>query len=80
MVLQDRIVNLPVKAGNYSDLGLGQPVRYFILSDLQIPSETSKLHKYNLKDRKDEEVMELDNYMFLPTGKKCFISKGQFLE
>ena len=44
-----------------------------------IPSEHSKLHKYNLKDRKDEEVMELDNYLISADRKKMFYSKGDVI-
>jgi tricorn protease len=74
--LQDRIVSLPVKAGNYSDLGVGDSGEVFYVIRPVIPSESSKLYKYNIKDRKDEEVMELDNYMISADRKKMFYNKG----
>jgi tricorn protease len=75
--LQDRIVSLPVSAGNYSNLGVGDSGEVFYIIRPVIPSESSKLHKYNLKDRKDEEVMELDNYMISADKKKMFYNKGE---
>ena len=75
--LQDRIINLPVTAGNYSDLGVGDSGEVFYVIRPVIPSEQSKLHKYNLKDRKDEEIMELDNYLISADRKKMFYNKGE---
>ena len=74
--LQDRIVNLPIKAGNYSDLSVGDSGDVFYIVRPSIPSESSKLHKYSLKDRKDEEIMELDNYLISADRKKMLYSKG----
>jgi tricorn protease len=74
--LQDRIINLPIKAGNYSDLGVGDSGEVFYIVRPSIPSESSKLHKYSLKDRKDEEIMELDSYLISADRKKMFYSKG----
>jgi tricorn protease len=75
--LQDRIINLPVKAGNYSDLAVGDTGEVFYVIRPVIPSESSKLHKYNLKDRKDEEVMELDNYLISADRKKMLYNKDE---
>jgi tricorn protease len=75
--LQDRIISLPVKAGNYSDLGTGDSGEVFYIIRPSIPSEASKMHKYNLKDRKDEEVMELDGYAVSADRKKMFYYKGE---
>lgn len=77
--LLDRIINLPVRAGNYSSLGTGDSGEVFYIIRPSIPSETSKLHKYSLKDRKDEEVMELDNYMISADRKKMLYMKGETL-
>ena len=74
--MQDRIINLPVKAGNYSDLGVGDSGEVFYIVRPSIPSESSKLHKYSLKDRKDEEIMELDSYIISADRKKMFYTKG----
>jgi tricorn protease len=70
--LQDRIIDLPVKAGNYSDLGVGDSGEVFYIIRPTIPSDKSKLHKYSLKDRKDEEIMELDSYLISADRKKMF--------
>ncbi len=75
--LQDRILSLPVKAGSYSDLGIGDTGEVFYIIRPVIPSESSKLHKYNIKDRKDEEVMELDNYVISADRKKMLYNKGE---
>jgi tricorn protease len=74
--LQDRIINLPVAAGNYSDLEVGDSGEIYYIVRPAIPSESSTLHKYSLKDRKDEEIMELDNYLISADRKKMFYSKG----
>jgi tricorn protease len=74
--LQDRIINLPIKAGNYSDLLVGDSGEVYYIVRPLITSESSKLHKYSLKDRKDEEIMELDNYLISADRKKMFYSKG----
>jgi tricorn protease len=75
--LQDRIISLPVKAGNFSDLGVGDSGEVFYIIRPSIPSESSKLHKYSLKDRKDEEIMELDSYIISADRKKMFYTKGE---
>lgn len=75
--LQDRIVNLPVRAGNYSDLGVAETGEILYIVRPSVPSESSKLHKYSLKDRKDEEVMELDRYLISFDRKKMLYTKGQ---
>ncbi|MDP4221777.1 MAG: PDZ domain-containing protein [Bacteroidota bacterium] len=75
--LQDRIINLPVRAGNYSDLQTGDSGDVYYVIRPSIPSESSRLHKYNMKDRKDEEVMELDNYLISADRKKMFYNKGE---
>jgi tricorn protease len=75
--LQDRIVNIPVSAGNYSDLGVAEAgtVLYIVRPSEQ--SGSSVMHKYSIKDRKDEEVMELDGYIVSADRKKMLYAKGQ---
>jgi len=74
--ITDRIVNLPISASNYSDLGIGATgeVLYIIRP---LDQSSSKLHKYDLKERKDSEVMELDNYEVSADRKKMFYSSGR---
>ncbi|TAL78366.1 MAG: peptidase S41, partial [Bacteroidetes bacterium] len=75
--ITDRIVNLPVKAGNFSDLGIGATGEIFYIIRTEDASSSSMLHKYNLKERKDDEIMELDNYEVSGDRKRMFYSKGQ---
>jgi tricorn protease len=75
--IQDRIVNVPVSAGNYSNLKIGATgeILYIVLPSA--PSMSATLHKYDLKERKDSEVMELDGYIISADRKKMFYNKGQ---
>ena len=75
--ITDRIVNIPVRAGNYSDLWIGATGEILYIVNPSDPSESSMLHKYDLKERKDNEVMELDSYKVSADRKKMFYSKGQ---
>jgi tricorn protease len=75
--LQDRIVNVPVSAGNYSNLGIAAAGEILYIVRPPVRSESSKLHKYVIKDRKDEEIMELDNYKISADRKKMFYNKGE---
>ncbi len=74
--LIDRIVSVPVAAGNYSRLGVAATgeILYMV-----IPQEegNATLHRYTVKERKNEEVMELDNYTLSADRKKMLYSKGQ---
>ncbi len=75
--LQDRIISLPIKAGNFTSLGTGDSGVVFYIIRPTIPSETSKLHMFNLKDRKDEEVMDLDGYIVSADRKKMLYYKDE---
>jgi tricorn protease len=74
--IQERIVAFPVKAGNYNGLGVAATGEILYINRPSDPSETSRMRKYSLKDRKDEEVMELDGYKVSADRKKMFYSKG----
>jgi tricorn protease len=74
--LSQRIINVPVKAGNYSDLSAGETGEILYIVRPSVPSESSKLRKYTIKDRKDEEVMELDGYIVSSDRKKMLYFKG----
>ena len=75
--LQERIVNIPVSAGNYASLGVAATGEILYIVRPQISQGSSTLRKYNIKDRKDEEVMELDNYTVSSDRKKMLYNKGQ---
>ena len=75
--MHERIVSFPVRPGNYTDLGVTADgdIVYIVRSDNR--SESSKLFKYSFKDKKNEEVMDLDNYILSADGKKMLYSRGQ---
>jgi tricorn protease len=75
--LQDRIVNVPIRAGNYSDLATGATGEILYIVRPSDPSGSSAMHKYDLKERKDSEVMELDGYKVSADRKKMLYTKGQ---
>ena len=75
--LEDRIISIPVQAGNYSDLGVGNEGEILYIVRPSVRSESSKLHKYSIKDRKDEEIMELDWYQVSSDRKKMLYTKGE---
>lgn len=75
--IQERIVNIPVSAGNYSNLRTGATGEILYIVRPSDPSKSSTLHKYNLKERKDEEIMELDGYIVSADNKKMLYNKGQ---
>jgi tricorn protease len=74
--IENRIVNIPLKSGNYSQLGM---VRANEIVYVAIDEETrnSRLFKYDMKERKESEVMELDNYILSADGTKMLYNKGQ---
>ena len=73
----DRIVSFPVSPGNYAGLGVASTGEILYIVRPSVRSESSKLRKYTLKDRKDEEVMELDGYIISADRNKMFYNKGQ---
>jgi len=74
--IQNRIIDIPLKAGNYSQLDSGNEGEIFYVSRLVDNSSPSSLHKYILKDKKDSEVMPLDGYVISADRKKMLYSKG----
>lgn len=75
--LQERIVNVPVSAGNFTNLGVAATGEILYIVRPQLTQGSSTLRRYNVKDRKDEEVMELDNYAVSADRKKMLYNKGQ---
>ncbi len=74
--LQERIVNVPVSPGSYTDLGVAGTGEILYIAR-PAGSGPSVLRKYNVKERKDEEVMELDSYIVSADRKKMLYLKGQ---
>ncbi len=77
--LEYRIVALPIPPGNYSSLQTGEAGNLYYLEFPTLPigtafspgSRSAKLHKFDLKSRKDEVIMEgLNNYLLSADHKK----------
>ncbi|MHC1705866.1 MAG: PDZ domain-containing protein [Tenuifilaceae bacterium] len=73
--IQNRIVNIPVKAGNYSNLGIGKEGELLYI-ERPYTRGSGMLHKYDLKKRKDSDVMEMDGFVVSADGKKMLYFKN----
>ncbi|WP_268224139.1 S41 family peptidase [Sinomicrobium oceani] len=76
--LEYRIVDFPLSPGTYADLGIAREGELFYI--VQAPyGGTSMLHKYDLKERKDEELMPADAFEIAGKGEKMlYRSKGKW--
>lgn len=75
--IQNRIIDIPVKQGNYAQLAAGNndDLYYIEYSD----EGSGTLHKYNFKKRADAEVMPMDGYILSADGKKMlFVKSGNW--
>jgi len=68
--IQNRIIDVPIRAGNFSQLGAGAEGEIYYVSSSQDNPGPGSLHKYKLKDQKDEEVMSLNGYVISADKKK----------
>ena len=74
--LQNRVLDVPVDAGSYYGLGSSGEGEILYISNVD---GKRTMHKYSLKDRKDEEVAEIDNYTISADGKKMlYIKNGTY--
>jgi len=74
--IESRILDIPVKDGNYYGLGMGVEGELLYISAGYENSGSGTMHKFDMKKRKDEEVMEMDGYMISANGKKMLYAKG----
>ena len=74
--IENRIVDMPIKDGNFKSLGMGKEGELLYISVEADKNGTGNLHKFDLEKRKDEEVMEMDNYEISANGKKMLYQKG----
>jgi tricorn protease len=74
--MDNRIVAVPLKAGSYEQLGMTKADELLYV-DRAPGSSSGKLFKYDMKERKESEVMELDNYLLSADRKKMLYSKGE---
>ncbi len=72
--MNTRIIDLPIKAGNYSSLAMGKDGELLYLAHNDDGAGT--LHKYDIKKRKDSDVMEADQFTLSADGKKMLTLKG----
>lgn len=84
--LSNRVLALPVPAGNYTNLQAGNEGEiYYLESPVdanpqapQVPqAPASKLHKFDFKERKDNVILEkIDDYFLTFDGKKALFRSG----
>jgi len=68
--MENRIIDLPVKSGNYSQLGFAGDDLLLYVDNGTARDGSGKLHKYSMKKRADEELMDLNGYQLSANGKK----------
>jgi tricorn protease len=75
--IQNRIIDIPVKQGNYDQLSAGNGDDIYYIEESEDGS--GNLHKYNLKKRADNVVMPMDGYILSADGKKMlFVKRGEW--
>ncbi len=74
--IQNRIIDLPVKAGNYNQLGMGKEDELLYVSYSSDNPGPGMMHKYEVKKRKDNEVTAMDGYLLSADGKKMLYVNG----
>ena len=75
--IQNRIINLPVEAGNYASLGVTDEGYLLYISNGT--NGKGRLHKYNMKKREDNEVIDMNGYSLSANGKKMLYVSNQKL-
>ena len=73
--ISKRIVDVPIIAKNYNQLVAGKDNDIYYVE--QREGTSNMLYKYDIKEKKESEVMELDNYVFSADKKKMLYAKGQ---
>ncbi|HZX57478.1 MAG TPA: PDZ domain-containing protein, partial [Mucilaginibacter sp.] len=70
--IQNRIIDIPLKPGNYEQLGVNadESLLYVERAD----NGGGKMHKYNFKKRDDAEVMDMDGYKLSADFKKMLFA------
>lgn len=74
--IQNRVVDLPVRPGFYNRLGTAKEDELLYISTNPDIPNSGVLRKYDLKKRRDAEVVEADNYLLSADGKKMLFLKG----
>ena len=74
--IQNRIIDFPVKPGVYSQLGSGGEGEIYYIARTLDNSIPPTLHKYDLKERKDESVAPMNQYVISADGKKMLFARN----
>ena len=74
--MENRIIGLPVKTGNYSQLAFAGDGLLLYVDNGSATDGSGKLHKFNMKKRADEEVTDLNGYVVSASGKKMLYITG----
>lgn len=72
--IENRVVDLPVKAGNYGNLGMGKQDELLYIS--YTADGAGMLYKYDMNKRKDYEITDMDGYILSADGKKMLYVKN----
>ena len=73
--IMNRMVAIPVGTGNYGSLSAPEEGVLYYLS-YPTHSGAVSLHRYNLAEQEDEELMEVDSYAISANGKKMYYYNG----
>lgn len=73
----NRIVHIPAKTGYYSQLTYPKPGEILFVAAPADRAGSPKLMKFDMKERKESEVMELDQYVVSADGKKMLYRAKQ---
>ncbi|HXB10305.1 MAG TPA: PDZ domain-containing protein, partial [Puia sp.] len=77
--IQNRIIDLPIKVADMEQLSVGKnDLLYYIVRNPD-GSGGGSLHKYDLKKRSDQELLDVTGYKVSANGKKMLIVKGESL-
>ncbi|HOF91133.1 MAG: PDZ domain-containing protein [Tenuifilaceae bacterium] len=75
--IENRIVDFPIKAGNYYNLGTPKEGEILFIERPYEYGASGTLRKYDMKKRKESEVMEMDGYILSADGKKMLYVKDR---
>ena len=73
--IQNRIIDIPVKAGNYANLAVDDDGKILYIS-YDADFNSGMMHQYDIKKRKDSEVTDMDAFMLSADGKKMLYTKN----
>jgi tricorn protease len=73
--MANRVIDVPLKAGNYWNLTMGKEDELLYISFSTDNPVVGVMHKYDIKKRKDTELMEADDFEVSADGKKMLFQK-----